>query len=607
MWTPERVWEQSLVSDIAAAGIEYTLLDDFHFKAAGLTDDSLTGHYLTEENGSLLNVFPGSERLRYLIPFADPHETIDYLRNFGEQHPGAVVAFGDDGEKFGVWPETKVHVYDNGWLRRFFDALNDNQEWLHTTTPSHVIDTTAPVDKLYIPEGSYREMTEWVLPATRIEQFDALHHDFEAEGKWHRVAPFVRGGYWRNFKVKYPETNEMYCRMQMVSRRIQQAAKSGLNNESLLAARKELYRGQCNCSYWHGAFGGVYLPHLRNAVYNHLIAADNILDEAEGRGMSAEQTLWVEATASDYNFDGRQELSLSSNRLLALLAPSAGGMMYELDVRPICLNVLATLARRHEGYHHKVLSGPTQGDNVASIHDRVVFKQEGLDQKLQYDSYERKSLIDHFYTPGCNLREVAQGEAIEQGDFVHAAYEAKIRRSPDRVQILMSRQGTVAGNMVQLTKGITLSAGGASLEIAYLLEGLPQETPLHLAIEFNFAGLPGGQEDRFFRDEQGNKLGQLDAQLDLDEVPFLGLVDGWQGLEVGLAADRSTSFWAFPIETVSQSEGGFELVHQSVAVVPHWIVLPDENGQWSVTMQLTLDTAVAEKVEPVLDAVASAE
>ncbi len=51
---------------------------------------------------------------------------------------------------------------------------------------------------------------------------------------------------------------------------------AGGNSADLLErARAELYRGQCNCAYWHGAFGGIYLPHLRNAVYNHLIAAEN--------------------------------------------------------------------------------------------------------------------------------------------------------------------------------------------------------------------------------------------------------------------------------------------------------------------------------------------
>ena len=39
MWMPERVWEQSMTRDLAAAGVEYTLLDDFHFKNAGLTEE----------------------------------------------------------------------------------------------------------------------------------------------------------------------------------------------------------------------------------------------------------------------------------------------------------------------------------------------------------------------------------------------------------------------------------------------------------------------------------------------------------------------------------------------------------------------------------------
>jgi alpha-amylase len=45
---------------------------------------------------------------------------------------------------------------------------------------------------------------------------------------------------------------------------------------------------------------------------------------------------------------------------------------------------------------------------------------------------------------------------------------------------------------------------------------------------------------------------------------------------------------------VSQSEGGFELVHQSTVVQPHWLVTPDRDGRWTVLMQLALDTSRAE-------------
>jgi len=595
MWMPERVWEQSLTADLVQAGISYTVLDDFHFKNAGLSEDQLHGYYVTEEDAQLLNVLPGSERLRYLIPFQSPQESIDYLRRIAEGNPGAVVVFGDDGEKFGVWPGTKDHVYDRGWLTQFFDALAANADWLKVTTPSEVIDNVPPLGKLYIPEGSYREMTEWSLPAAKISQYEQAKHELEHRDLWQSIAPFVRGGYWRNFKVKYPETGLMYARMQMVSRRLQALVESGARGEAIDQARMELYRGQCNCSYWHGAFGGVYLPHLRNAIYQHLLSADNLLDKLEDRGWQQGQQAWVELSADDYNLDGRQEVRLANNRLLALVSPNSGGQIYELDVKSICHNLLATLDRRPEAYHSKVLGGPSAGEGgVASIHDQVIFKQEGLDRKLDYDRWSRYSLVDHFFPNDVSAVDVATGKAPEQGDFVHGSFEAKLRRSEGRVQLQLTRDGVVSDRPVRMTKGVALNADGAALEIAYLLENVPSDVTLHFAPELNFAGLPSGADDRFFLDQNGASLGDLGRQLDLTNASHLGLVDQWLGIEVGLTFDQPASVWTYPVESVSQSEGGFELVHQSVAVLPHWRVTPDAEGRWSVTMSLTIDTQLAE-------------
>ena len=145
------------------------------------------------------------------------------------------------------------------------------------------------------------------MPVEQLTEYLQTRREMEHDPRWPRVARFVRGGFWRNFKVKYPETNEMYCRMMMVSKRLEELSNDpAANREVLEHARTALYRGQCNCSYWHGAFGGVYLPHLRNGVYQQLIAADTLLDQVAGRHKG-----WVEATADDYNFDGRQEVMLA--------------------------------------------------------------------------------------------------------------------------------------------------------------------------------------------------------------------------------------------------------------------------------------------------------
>jgi alpha-amylase len=466
-------------------------------------------------------------------------------------------------------------------------------------------------------------MTEWALPTGRLNEFVHLKHRLERENRWNEVAPFVRGGYWRNFKVKYPETNEMYARMQMVSRRLHELSSAnskesptngadrprnfpGLgfaegsqplqrNVPFIDQARLELYRGQCNCGYWHGAFGGAYLPHLRNAVFQHLINADNLLDAAEGRGLDDSHKAWVELSSDDFNFDGRPEVRLASNRLIALVSPSHGGHLYELDVRSICHNLLATLTRREEAYHEAVRGGEKRSiADVASIHDRVVFKQAGLDQRLQYDSHRRKSLVDHFYPPETPLAAVAACNYQELGDFVTAPFEARLRRSSDRMQLVLTREADVHGMPVRITKGLTLEAGGQSLEIGYRLEGLRPGEPVHFGVEFNFAGLPAACGDRYFHDARGNSLGHLGSQLDLPNTDYIGLTDEWLGIDVELRSDGPMHLWTFPIETVSQSESGFELVHQSVVVHPHWYITADRNGRWSTTMTLTTDTSAAE-------------
>lgn len=590
MWTPERVWEQSLTKDVAAAGISYTLLDDFHFQNAGLTSEQLYGHYVTEDEGHLLYIFPGSERLRYLIPFQPAEDTIGYLRHIADTQENAILVFGDDGEKFGTWPDTKAHVYENGWLRSFFDALSQNRDWIMTTTLSEALDNVPPVGKIYLPEGSYREMTEWALPRDKQTTYDRLCHSMEGDERWNELKSFIRGGYWRNFKVKYTETDEMYSRMMAVSQRLQAAENAGLDDALLKQARRELYRGQCNCSYWHGAFGGVYLPHLRNAVYNHLIAADNLLDRAEGRPIN-----WVEAKAADYNFDGSQEVRLENNKLVCLLAPNRGGQLYELDVRAICHNLSATLTRRPESYHEKVLRGPNQGgDDVASIHDRVVFKQEGLNEHLQYDAVDRKSLIDRFYATGVTPESIRDGHGTEILDFLGQPFETRIRRKEDRIQVMLSNFGELDGNPIKLIKGVTLDAGSSAVEISYLIEGLPQDQTYNFGVEFNFAGLPAGQDDRYFSDGEGNPLGQLQTQLVQNDTAALNMTDEWLGIRVGFQVDRPTNFWTFPIQTVSQSEGGFELVHQSVSVHTLWPVRGNEQRLWSATMMLEVDTSLAE-------------
>src|SRR5207253_6364431 len=106
MWLAERVWEPHLPRSLHAAGVEWCITDDAHFRAAGLREDQLTGWYVTEDLGAAVGVVPINKPLRLAIPFATVPATFKLLDEMAEQRPDGMVLFADDGEKFGVWPET---------------------------------------------------------------------------------------------------------------------------------------------------------------------------------------------------------------------------------------------------------------------------------------------------------------------------------------------------------------------------------------------------------------------------------------------------------------------------------------------------------------------
>ena len=593
MWVPERVWNHTYTGDVAAGGIEYTLLDDTHFRGAGLGEDDLSGPYLCEDEDRLLRIVPIHERLRYTIPFSPIDETIEWLWHFGQRHPGGLAVFGDDGEKFGVWPGTREHVFDDGWLRAFFERLGNETHWLRTVTLGEAVDAQPPLGRLSLPDASYREMMEWALPSDRNLELRRLRREHaEHDETWPKLKEYVRGGTWRNFLAKYSEAAEMAARMKEVSRLVAAAAGPQSSEDDPLAttegnlaqARRHLYRGQCNCPYWHGSFGGLYLPHLRQAIYRELIAAERLVQPNTG-----------EATidAADFDLDARPEVRLATERLVAYLAPARGGHLYELDVRSIGTNLLATLDRRFEPYHEELR---LQLDGELPEGQRVDVKDDDLAEKLRYDTWPRKALVDHFLADEADLAAFRRGEAVagDSDDWATAEYTARLQLHDDYKEAALVRTGRVAGHTVTLEKRVRVDAARpGELTVTYALSDVPRERDLRLAIEWNFAGMASGADDRYLYGEGGGKLGQLQTVVEQESLARIGLVDEWLGLDAGLEFSQPASVWTHPVETVSSSEGGLELVYQSTAVVPVFRVQADEAGRWGVTLTLTCDTSAA--------------
>ena len=318
-WLTERVWEQTMTSSLAAAGICCTILDDAHFVNAGLNVEQLSGYYITEDQGNMITLFGTNEQMRYLIPYREPEEIRTYLADLSECTPGRLVVYGDDGEKFGGWPGTYKRVYSEKWLANFFTMLRENRDWILPVTPEQACTTLKPLGTIYIPDSSYREMMEWALPEETGRKYQHVVDVLKQQIIWDEASVFIRGGFWRNFAYKYPEINQMYSRMLEVSKKLET-----LSNECPEEARTYLYKAQCNCPYWHGVFGGVYLNHLRFETYRNIIRADQA---SESGNTSKNQHVKIEE--KDFDFDGMDEISVRNQWYKLYIQPHSGGRIYE--------------------------------------------------------------------------------------------------------------------------------------------------------------------------------------------------------------------------------------------------------------------------------------
>ena len=565
MWLTERVWEQSLASSIAKSGLEYTIVDDSHFKAAGIKDEDLYGYYLTEDQGYLFNVFCSSEYLRYSIPFAEVNTIIDELLRLRDKGKELIV-YGDDGEKFGVWPGTNKHVYKDGWLRAFFDALMKHKDDIEIITFSEAIDTLKPKDKVYIPNASYREMMEWVLPVEEREKYDRLIAHFKGTEDEELIKHMIRGGFWRNFLSRYSESSDMYSRMMQVSKRLRNLEKK---KKLFQEAKKKLYMSQCNCPYWHGVFGGLYLNHLRYATYKNIIEADYIIEKETHKAEN-----WLNIRSGDFDLDGYDEISMSNEKVKLYIKPDEGGMVYEFDVLRKGLNVLDTMTRQKEYYHKEVAEATdAEADGEESIHDLKRAKEKGLEKEIVYDWYRRKSFIDHLFLPDVTLESLKKNTFWDKGSFVTGKYDFSINKKRNNVSVDLEKKGVIYGDDRErdfyLKKIFTINKESGIITADYLLRN-DDDAAVNLlfGVEFNFALLTGDAEDRFYEYESVKR--KLGESFRTDDIREIGIEDQWMGIRFDLKFSKPASIFAFPIHTISQSESGFEKVYQSSAVIPVW-------------------------------------
>ena len=550
MWLAERVWEQEIVKDLVASGIDFTILDDEHFYLAGLSGEDLYNYYVTEYESYLLSLFPISKELRYLIPFKDPEKSIAFLKSASGQ--GRILVLADDGEKFGVWPGTYDLVYNKNWLRDFFSLLTENSDWIELLTFSEIVEKIPPKSLVYLPDGSYREMTEWALPSELTLELQEAEEIFSKDERYAKYRKFLRGTSWRNFLVKYDEANNMHKKMLYLSQK----------TEDNSLAYEYLLRAQANDAYWHGVFGGLYLPHLRANIYKNLIKAEKVIEKDVG--------LIVEDI--DIDRDGKKEVILKNQDLSLALKPSYGGSIYELDYRKKDLNITDTLRRRFEAYHTKIKQAQSPGEEEGkSIHEIVVAKEEGLENYLVYDWHNRYSLMDHFLKDGTKIEDFYRTKYGEQGDFTILPYKYNIEKGEDIIRISLLRKGHVWVEdeflPLNLNKDIFMLKGDSAIRIDYSLHNVSfMDYDVWFGIEFNFSLFERENPRKYIEYPNGERsyFNRLHEQRDVEEF---AIYDNVIGLKIEFFFDIPVLLWHYPIDTVSQSEAGFERTFQALGIL----------------------------------------
>ncbi|MFA6188392.1 MAG: alpha-amylase/4-alpha-glucanotransferase domain-containing protein [Sulfuricurvum sp.] len=540
LWLTERVWDSGLISDMKKCGIDYMVVDDYHFISTGFDQQNLYGYYLSENNGETMALFPINKTLRYLIPFKEVHDATQYLCSLSSKEDKTAILF-DDGEKFGVWPQTYEWVYGSGWLEQFLDAIG-KKESVRTTTYGEYFDTHKALGLAYLPAYSYYEMGEWSLnskDAIAMERMKAGLTDYSEDER----NKFFKGTIWKNFLVKYYESNHIHKRTLELS-----TARHEVNEKEF---DEWLFKAQTNDVLWHGIFGGLYLPNLRDNAYRFIIQAENLR-----YGITSPRL-----EVNDFNMDSYQDLKFIGNRFIALFDSRRGGQMSELSLRDVCFNLQNTLRRYEEPYHEKILSEQKkvlseESYGIDTIHNLPSENIDTFKEMLVFDWYAKNSFIDHITDEEFDAERFGRCTFTEYGDFTNHPFNLS---EEGNCAATFTRHGGIYIHGIKyestLAKQYRFLEEGIEFEIG-LNSDYPGSLYYLLEMNFHFAQLK-------YVFINGNYMENQPFSL---KENILIMEDPYTSKEITITVNAAQQIVLAPTNTVSQSESGFELTNQGISI-----------------------------------------
>ncbi|MFW9827918.1 MAG: alpha-amylase/4-alpha-glucanotransferase domain-containing protein [Candidatus Thorarchaeota archaeon] len=585
-WLSERVWEPNYPSFLNDAGLTYVIVDDNHFRSTGITEEQTFYTYVTEDEGKTLRIFPINEELRYLTPWKPTYMSIDYLKKAANEKGNRCVLLISDAEKMGVWGTTHQICYIDGqghqegdegkaFIPAFFEQIVNNT-WIKSITLTEYMDKYHAKSLVYLPTASYDKMEEWVLPTEIRRQFKKIRKSLKDNQK--EMYQYLRGGFWRYFLIKYPESNNMHKKMIYVRNKLINIEENLVNiqDKQLISiilkkieeAWDEIYKSQCNDCYWHGLFGGIYLQFLRFSVYTHLINAEKIIDEINSL-IHPEFSSYIYITPIDFTKDSKTEFLIESDILNLYINPSDGGSIFELDFKPKSYNLLNTMTRWPEAYHN----------------------DEKLESKEVYVDRFRKSILRlRIFHDDVSLEQLHADDYYEFGNFVDKNFRVTSSEKDGKVAVIeMEKLGSIKDTEsntrypVRITKDINVKDNEirAILRITFkeiegkkkILNRILKNLNLGIDIPFFFNGNPKKfqwESNTANLNEDKDKITNLLSPFQYNGLDFKAYDESYDlNFKINIdAKDNLIKINKFPIIAYVYTEEAYQQIFQGINVMP---------------------------------------
>lgn len=536
LWLTERVWDNAILQDIKKCGIKYVIVDDYHINISEVPSNERYGYFTTEEGGEQIGLFPINQDLRYAIPFFTLKDTNEILHKFkNEAGKNAAIIF-DDGEKFGIWPKTYETVYEKEWLRKFFRQTLDDEE-IKVETFNEYYKNNQPISLAYLPTASYFEMGEWSLNAHNCNRLQTLIEDNKNDQN------FLRGATWKNFLTKYQESN-------WIQKRFLELSKKQTKNPHYI---ESLYKAQCNDVLWHGVFGGIYLPNLRDNAFKYIIKCEKLLNESKEK--------------IDIDMDGSLEYKYKSDSLLTIISPKSGGQIMELDILDKNYNLQNTLTRYEEAYHTNIevketeeettSSDAKEDEAIATIHDSTLTVDKEI--FFDYDWYLKKSCIDHIVPSNITIEQFAKNSFREFSDFTNQIFD--VEKSTKKKLNLKREGGIYLDKKYPTTLNKKFKLENNNIDINIDIQTNSKEEFIYLQ-EWNlhFANI----EDVSFN---GVKLDSQHQYSNLEIISHeLNIYDKYLDKSIVFSFDKKIKIFVCSLNSISQSEQGVDITNQGVTI-----------------------------------------